>query len=218
MLDLHWHVVCERHARRRVLVPTGGLLARAHRQRVGNRMVPVLDPVDTLVHLAVHASMSGADRLGWLKDIEQCLLRWPPDWPEVVDRARTGGAAVPTAVVLARSRSVLGVPVPDDALAALVPSGGWRRLLATTDAVFPVSRLAPGGSPARLIARAARDDVPGTLWETAGRAWDWVRGGAQVKPLNRSRDLDPAFAGSLLHPAGTANDRRAYFAAVREET
>ena len=218
VLDLHWHVVCERQVRRRVHVPTAGLLARSRRESIGGRQIPVLDPVDTLVHLAVHASLSGADRLGWLQDVEQCILRWPPDWPAVVQRARAGGASVATAVVLGRARAALGAPVPDGVLRDLVPSAAWRRLLAATDSIWPVPRLSAGGSPARLLARAARDDVRVTLAEATRRTLAWVRSGGRLEPLDRDRDLDATFGGSLLHPAGTVDQREAYFTAATTES
>lgn len=218
VLDLHWNVVCERDARRRVNLPTADLLARSRRTSVGGVHAPVLHPVDTLVHLAVHASLAGADRLVWLKDVEQCLIRWAPDWSEVVDLARLTGASVATGLVLGRARSVLGVPVPDSVLRDLIPSAGWRRVLAAADAVWPVPRLAARGSPARLVARASRDDVAATRREAAHRLADWVRGGGGSQPRSRERDLDPSYPGSLLHSSGGAAHREAYFASARLES
>jgi hypothetical protein len=218
VLDLHWNVVCERDARRRVHLPTADLLNRARRMRVAGRDVPVLDPVDMLVHLAVHASLSGADRLVWLKDVEQCLLRWPPDWGKVVELAQETGASVATGVVLGRARSVLGVAVPEKVLHDLVPSAGWRRVLATTDVLWPVPRLGMGGSPARLVARASRDDVAQTRREAGSRLAEWVRGGGRTRPRSRERDLDPSYPGSLLHSSGGVGDRDAYFASARRES
>jgi len=218
VLDLHWHVVCERDARRQVAFPTDAVFARSERREVAGRAVPVMDPVDTLVHVALHASLAGADRLVWLKDVEQCVGRGGTDWPLVRRRARELGAAVATGLMLARASSVLGVPVPAGVVRDLVPSPGLRWAMRAIDAVWPVQRARPGGSPARLIARAARHDASATRGEAVRRVASWARDGGSDPSRLHARALDAEFEGSLLHPAGTEEDRERYFRAVWSET
>ena len=218
VLDLHWHVVCEKDARRHIGFPAREVFSRSTRQEIAGRAVPVMDPVDTLVHVALHASLAGADRLVWLKDVEQCVLRHDVDWPLVVRRARENGAAVATGLMLARAAAVLGLAVPAGVVHELVPSSGLRWAMTAVDALWPVHRARPGGSPARLIARAARHDASATRGEAVRRVAGWARDGGSDPARLHARALDAEFEGSLLHPAGTSEDRERYFRAVRSET
>ena len=218
VLDLHWHVVCEKDARRHVGFPAEEILARSGRREVGSRAVPVMDPVDILVHVALHASLAGADRLVWLKDVEQCVLRHDVDWPLVVRRAREHGAAVATGLMLSRAAVVLGLEVPTEVVHELVPSPGLRWAMTAVDSVWPVHRARPGGSPSRLIARAARRNASATRGEVVRRVAGWARDGGSDPARLHARALDAAYEGSLLHPAGTPEDRERYFRAVRSET
>jgi hypothetical protein len=194
------------------------VFARSERREIAGRAVPVMDPVDTLVHVALHASLAGADRLVWLKDVEQCVGLGSMDWPLVLRRARELGAAVATGLMLARASSVLGVPVPAAVVRELVPSPGLRGVMGAIDAVWSVQRARPGGSPARLIARAARHDASATGGEAVRRVARWARDGGSDPSRLHARALDAGFEGSLLHPAGTEEDRERYFSAVRSET
>jgi hypothetical protein len=69
--DLHWHLVNQ--YRDRLRIPMGELFDRSRRVEVGGRPVSVLDPVDGLIHICLHAALSGGERLIWLKDLD--LLR-----------------------------------------------------------------------------------------------------------------------------------------------
>ena len=73
-VDLHWHLLNET-ARDVVRLRMAELHERARRVRVADFTVPTLDPADTLVHLGLHGCLSGANRLVWLKDIEQVVAR-----------------------------------------------------------------------------------------------------------------------------------------------
>ena len=68
-LDLHWHLVNRPGRRSRFHLDVPELLSRARPARLLGTDAPVLDPVDQLHHLALHACLSGAWRLLWLYDL-----------------------------------------------------------------------------------------------------------------------------------------------------
>lgn len=117
--DLHWHLLNRRFVRESFAVDTDAVLARAVLTSVEGVPVPTLDAADTLVHLSLHAAMSGGNRLRWIKDIERSAAA-QPDWDPVVTRAREWRAGRPVGLMLRRARTVLGADVPDEVVRALV--------------------------------------------------------------------------------------------------
>jgi hypothetical protein len=160
-LDLHWGILYGQYMRDQFSFSEGQLLDRRRFVDVVGRQVPTFGPVDTLLHLALHSALEGAHRLVWLKDVERVLAREQLSWGEIIAAARVARLAAPLAAVLRRARAVTGAPVPGEVLRALVP-----RDLGLLDAmgvwVNSPARSSAQGSPARLIARAAR----GTPGET----------------------------------------------------
>lgn len=165
LVDLHWSMVNMASRRRLVAVPTQELLERRVRVRVGLHDVWTLDPADTLVHVALHAALTGGNKLVWLLDVDQ-LVRRKPDWPEVARRARDWRAAPHLALMLRRSARVLGTPCPPGLDRMLGTSVAFRAVADVTDVLSPVPRLTREASLARLVARAAR---PGAV-RTVGAA------------------------------------------------
>ncbi len=210
LVDLHWSVVNHRDLREAFHLPATELMARSVRSSLD---APTLDPVDTLVHLGLHASLAGADRLGWLKDVEQVVLRQPPDWPAVVVRARESGTGLALALVLARSRQALRTPVPDDVIAALAPGRAWRALLTATDRVSPVAHSKPNGTLARMVARSARTNGSASAAQLVRRSAAFVR--HRGRPYADS--WDPADPRSGAFAAVDGPDRAAYLRAVSRQ-
>src|SRR5262249_20701768 len=70
VVELHFHLLNDAPQRERFTVPMAELYNRPRRVLLGDQSVPTLDPVDTLVYLCLHACLSGADRLVWMKDVE----------------------------------------------------------------------------------------------------------------------------------------------------
>ena len=82
LADVHWHLLNRENVRDGFSITTDDLFERSREVDVGGRSVPTLDPVDTLLHVALHAALSGGDRLIWLKDIERTLAVDRPPWDE----------------------------------------------------------------------------------------------------------------------------------------
>nr|WP_269205197.1 nucleotidyltransferase family protein [Motilibacter aurantiacus] len=208
-VDLHWQLVNRPEVRARFRLPTGPLLDRARRVDVAGQHVPVLDPVDTLVHLCVHAGIAGGDRLLWLADIS-LAARAVPDLGLVLDRARHAAADSMVALMLRRADRLLPIPGVHRVIPLLQPSLPLRVALGGVDRLSPVQRVRRAGSLARTTARA----VDRTLHGTLVHAGAFLRGRA----LDRLRPPAGQLSGprSVLHPAGGAADRDAFFERVVE--
>jgi len=73
-VDLHWHLLFFERLRQVTRVRMEDVFERARTVSVDGVSVRTLDPVDTLIHLALHACLAGGGRLCWLKDIEQVVV------------------------------------------------------------------------------------------------------------------------------------------------
>lgn len=219
VLDLHWHVIADRATRAAFPVDLTGVRERARTVRLAGRDVRTLDPADTVVHLALHASLAGGHRLVWLKDLEQ-VLRAPdaPQWTDLERRAAQWRAGPALALMLLRARRALGVPVPADLPARLVPDAGWRLACRLADLAAPPGRGPGSAQPSigRIVARAARADGPASRHELARRVAGWAR--TAVTGARHARDpehlFDPTDQGSAAYPAGGPVARAAYLDAV----
>ena len=125
-IDLHWHIIALDRTRRRFTIRTDELLARRQPVDIGGVACHQLDPEDNAIHLALHAGLAGAYRLGSLRDIHETVRSGDLDWDLVVDRARLGGAGPLVGHVLDRCRIVLGAPVPPEVAERLTPRWGLR--------------------------------------------------------------------------------------------
>lgn len=161
VLDLHWSMVVTSTARRRFMLNTDDLLARARPRTLGPAEFLVLSPSDALVHVCQHAALVGATRLGHVLDADQ-LARQVEDWDDVAATARAWGAGVHVAAVLGRARRVLGTPVPRDFERRLGVSMPMASLLSGMDRLWPVQSLRSDESWLRLFTRALRPGVLGT--------------------------------------------------------
>jgi len=123
-LDLHWNLI--NMNRGRMAIDSAEVLERAARTDLGSVTVGTLESADAVVHLAVHAAISGGDKLLWLKDIERAVAVAAPPWETVVERARRWGVAAPTGLILARAREVLAAPIPAEVPAQLLGAGSAR--------------------------------------------------------------------------------------------
>lgn len=210
-VDLHWTLLFDEDRRRRFRFDLAAMTARARSVEVAGGPVRTFDPPDTLIHLALHAAIEGGDRLVWLKDVD-VAARAIAHWDDVVERTAAFGMQLPVAAVLARSRRVLGAPVPTEVLADLAPRS-WRVLTAAVDRWFPVATSHGVGSPATLLTRSARGRVSTSLRTAAlGLVQRSRTTLAEGQVARVDRRFDPDNEGSLLHSAGDDADRDAYFA------
>lgn len=168
--DVHHHLLNRAAVRHSLSLPMRDLFERATSVTVGDVQVRTLDPEDTLLHLCVHAGLSGGDRLLWMKDIEQTLRHQPPDWGEVVHRALSWRAGPLVAVVLRRARSETHVSVPRDVIETLFASRSRAAVSTGVDRVWPVNRSRGRITPSIVWAQVIRDSWWATATALVGRA------------------------------------------------
>lgn len=198
-IDLHWNLV--NMYRGRMRISTRELLARAADVRLAGVDVSTLDPTDSLIHLCVHAAISGGDRILWLKDIERAVAVRPPVWDDVVARSRRWHVAAPVGLMLARSARFLGAGAAGEVVSDLLGPGA-RRFIRGIDRLFPwqlaLGRLA---SPNRLMVRSiGQGPIGASVWLV----------------VRSIRNLDPGQeqASSAFTPGGDDRDRAAFIASV----
>ncbi|TDE94066.1 hypothetical protein EXU48_11465 [Occultella glacieicola] len=167
LMDLHWSMINMAVRRARFAVPTPELLGRRTPVMLGLNRAWALSPADALVHVCLHAALTGANRLLLLVDADR-LAAQIEDWDEVATRARAWRAEPHVALVLARAKRVLGTPLPQDLDHRLGLSAPFGVLTATVDRFAPVPRARQEPGLARLVARAAQPGAARTL-VAAGR-------------------------------------------------
>jgi hypothetical protein len=129
-LDLHWHLINERTVRDTFSIDIAGVLDRRRDVRVGSCSVPTLSPEDTLVYVATHATLSGADRLIWLKDVERLVTLEFAPVSEVQTRARQWDANLPLSAAMTRAAAAMdGFAAGDAYLPRGPPSRGFLFVL-----------------------------------------------------------------------------------------
>lgn len=207
LADVHWHLLNRESVRDGFAVTTDDLFERSREVNVGGRSVPTLDRVDTLLHVALHAALSGGDRLIWLKDIERALVVDQPSWDEVIERARAWKAGRSIAITLNRARRSLGAPVPDEVLDALFASRLWRRLSDRIDRRSPTERSVGRESPAVLWAQLTRDSGAATARAVRDRASRRLR----------AMTHGGSSPGAIFTSSGTQDDERTFLRRVASE-
>jgi hypothetical protein len=213
VIDLHWSLLHDAPARRSFRVPTTELVSRSRLLRILDMDIPALAEPDALVHLALHAAQSGADRLGWLKDVERSIASMQTDWSAVTSTAQGWRAQIPVAEVIDRVRRAFRTPIPTQVLSDLAPPRLWRAVATSANAVSPVGRSRRAGSASRIVAKAARGGSAESLVELTRRSAAWaVHGHAR----SQHRALwDPTDSLSAAYPAG---DPATFYRAVLNET
>jgi hypothetical protein len=199
LLDLHWHLI--NRDRMQFAIPMEEIFERSRTVEVAGLSVRTPDVVDTLVHLCVHASLSGGNRLVWAKDVERAILMERPAWDAVVARALAWRAGQATAAMLARAVRMFGAPVPEEVPKAL--GAPVRRFLDRAAARgFHAERSRGSRSsaaiPTRLSARAP-----------AASTAVYLRRLASLLTRGPSQQTDP-----ILVARGDDDDRRAFLDGV----
>ncbi len=212
--DLHWHLLHDRQVRDVYTLSSSALLRRARRAVVGGVAATVLAPPDAFVHLALHACLSGADRLVWLKDLDETVRRVPLSWDEVVSRAKAAGAGLAVAAVLGLVGRVLATPLPAGVVDALDPRGVWQGIVALAARLSPPQRATGDGSTLRLVMRSTRPTLTSSLREVAARSAAWSRHPRSSSWEARMALRVPSRADSARYPSGGASARAAFLDAV----
>jgi hypothetical protein len=137
-VELSWQLV--RRPPYRVCFPSDTLWKRALLTRFGTQPCFTLATADELRYLCVHYAMHGMARLLWLVDIVELLNRASQDaawnWHTFVAETSGAGVALPVALAFLQAQTLLGAPVPGDALNQLVQAARspeeqarWRALI-----------------------------------------------------------------------------------------
>lgn len=164
-IDLHWHFIGLDDMRKRFNLLIDEILDRRQTVRFGGVDCNRLDAEDNIIHIALHAGLSGGYRLGWLRDVHHTVRANDLDWDELVSRASRYGVGPVIGHVLDRCRSVIGTPVPSEIPGRLAPVTGLaiRRWL---DEQPPLpgkrSEISLSGFPVAM----ARSGVANTLGRT----------------------------------------------------
>lgn len=158
-LDLHWHLVNNAHARGAFRLDTDALLERRRRVDAGGHAISTLDATDTLVHVALHATISGGHRLSWVKDVERLVAAGDPDWDAVVGRSLATRTGPVVEVLLRRAHRLLGAPVPREVLAELAHPGAESLALRAAERLATPSSLVGTHHTGQILLLTARADT-----------------------------------------------------------
>ncbi len=216
MVDLHWHVLNEASLRRQFSISMDDMFAGARYVDVAGRMVATLAPTDTLAYIALHACMTGGNRLLWMKDVEQAVFFDHPDWDDLVIRSRQWSAGAAVATVLLRAQRALSIPIPDEVFPALAGGRTWPWMVAAADHLWPVAGAVGGPSAARILARAARRGARSSFVELGRRGMAWLRAGTPTGAPLPILNTDLGSLSPLRSAKGGMADREAFLQAVAE--
>lgn len=177
-IDLHWHLLNDPALRSTFSVSMEAILARARKVTLHGVEVPAPDPIDALLHLCLHAALSGGNRLIWYKDLERWLVVHTLDWAAVRERAEEWRIGLVSAVVLSKAVALMGAPVPIEVLRMLTPDRGWTGLARLTSLISSTEAARGHPSLERIVSRATRVDTGSSLRELVRRlgrgAWDRI--------------------------------------------
>ncbi|NAZ86826.1 nucleotidyltransferase family protein [Kineococcus indalonis] len=220
-LDLHWHLVNRPGRRSRFRLDVPELLSRARPAQLLGTTAPVLDPVDQLHHLALHACLSGAWRLLWLYDLRLGAAATGADgWAALVERCGRAGTGLAVAMALGRARDVLGADVPAPALRALAGRSPWTALGAAATALRPPHALTEARRNGALVyastaggtAASARELLGALHRRAAGAAGAGASGGAAGGADGTAGAAAAQAAGAAVQRMGA--EREHYLAEV----
>jgi hypothetical protein len=206
-IDVHWHLINRASVRRGFSIDMDTMFERARRVSLDGPRVLTPDSTDTLLHLTLHAGLSGAAKLAWLKDIDRTAVDPQLDWDDVVRRAREWGVAEITALTLRRTADLLETPVPPEAMASLSGSRLWQSIVRGTERLSPPDRPPNRPSLSRSVTKATRRGLRASVSALVSRVMKDTADRAGIL-LGRRR----AVAASR----GDETDRMAYFEAVRQ--
>ena len=171
-VDLHADLIHTADVRREFRLPSSPLLSRAVRLGVGDESIPVLDPEDSFIHVALHAMLSGGDRLIWLADLDALVRQDQIRWPVVIERARDAKLALVVSVMSERARLVLGTPIPSEARRALRRGGAlWSLLLEAFERRRPTASSFHRSVRGQVLVRATRDSTLTSFRALARLIW-----------------------------------------------
>jgi hypothetical protein len=205
LFDVHWQVMNNPGLRAHFPLPTAELLSRARTLPSG---LPALDPVDQLLHLCLHAALSGGNRLMWLLDCARSAGRIA-DWQLAADRAASSGTTLAVATILQRASGWLSVPAPGTTLGG----GSWRLVCRLADGRSGLPADPDRPALARSLARSVQPGVAASFAALARHGTGWLAAGALWARRDASLG-DVTDPGSPLYDDADATARERYLSAV----
>lgn len=137
LLDLHWSLLNRGTVRDGYSLDTDDLLRRRVERRIDGLVTPTLDDLDLVLHVLLHACLSGASSLRWLLDVQQCL-KWLDATPtEFAARARERSVEVPTRAIIEAAATHLDPSL--DRWSAELPNNVWCSILRSVSRRRPPS-------------------------------------------------------------------------------
>lgn len=214
VVDAHWNLINDSQTRERFNIRSETLFENIRRVDLGNVSVPSPSPSEHLVYLATHACLAGGERLIWMKDIRQTVMSEDIDWDRVGELAGEWRVRPLVALMLDRTRRVIGLPSSVNENTPFAKSGYWLQLARLADRLSPPHAITVEGSPSRIIARATRSRPLQSTTELARRSISWAR--ARLGLIREMEEEEAARRGSAYVPTGDSSDREAFFVAVTE--
>src|SRR5262249_24339564 len=156
---VHWHLLNRSSVRSAFRIEMDELFERSRRVSLDGPEVLTLDPTDTLLHLALHAGLSGGAKLSRLKDIGRAASVEPIEWEALMGRARGWCAGEVVAASFRRSRALLDAPIPHEVIEALSGSRVWQTLVKGSERLSPPDRPPNRTTLARAVTRATRSGL-----------------------------------------------------------
>lgn len=168
--DLHWSLVPSPilpHVR----LDASELLARSRPIVDGPVAFRTTDPVDTVVHLAMHAATTGGDRLIWIMDIDRASRYTPP--ADLRERCLASGTSMFVATMMHVGDRVFG---RDGDRVPALPLGAWAAVLRAAAVTSPIHACDGSGSVHRMVMRSVRTGPGSSLRELRRHALAWRPG------------------------------------------
>jgi hypothetical protein len=139
--------------------------SRVVERRANARVIPTLDPEDTLLALSIHDAKHAYEVPDHNReDTRRVINHWQPDWEILVTRARRWGATCAAYITLLAVQQDK-LPIPEHVLAALRPS---RTRLALLETLLQLPKGAPRRANPSPWARTAIVGAVVDRWSQAG--------------------------------------------------
>jgi hypothetical protein len=155
-LDLHWHLISDLADRQHYTIDMDGLFEHQRNLALGSDRFATLSLTDTALHVALHAMLSGAQRLIAMKDLQLLLLSSDLTAAQLLARAQDWQALIAVRVALVRMGQAIGV---SSAVSVPDPVGierPWAFAARAVEAVSPLERIDRSFSLGRTFSKAAR--------------------------------------------------------------
>lgn len=212
MIDLHWTPLYNRRLQGQFRYDGDDLLARRRRVCLGGTDAWVPDPTDHLLHVAAHATLTGAHRLVWVLDIHLAAAAGDIDWPALRSRAAEAGLADALSVILARTDRIVGLDGSE--WRACLTSSLWSTGIAAFDRHHPIERWSASRPSWKFLPASTRRSTAVSIVESARHLGGAV---AQLRdPAHpwRHRPDAPQRESEFRLVRGGASGRAAYFADI----